>query len=218
MQRWENYQCLISGQNGSEELLNTLTHGLGFLFSIVALPILLLNGNLNGDRNHVAGVAIFGLTMVMLYGASTLYHFAVCPIKKRTMKIVDHSFIYLLIAGSYTPFMLIPGMGLLGLVLLAVVWSMAIVGIVFKLFFTGRFNLASTLAYLVMGWVAVIAIRPMIDNVTINCLILLASGGLAYTFGTVFYLWRSLPYNHAIWHLFVLTGSVCHFAAVLLIP
>lgn len=217
MQRWKDYVCPVSGQTGAEELLNTLTHGAGLLFSLVALPILVISAYSQGGIAHIVSMTIFGLTMTLLYGASTLYHFAICPVRKRTMKIIDHSFIYLLIAGTYTPFMLIALNNAWGLTMLAIVWMLAGIGVIFKLFFTGRFNLASTLAYLAMGWVAALAVGPLAQTLSSSCLALMAIGGLAYTFGTVFYLWRSLPYNHAIWHLFVLTGSICHFAAVLLI-
>jgi len=216
MQRWKNYLCPVSGQTGAEEFANTLTHALGFLFSLIALPILIFDASHNG-LVHIVSNTIFGLSMALLYGASTSYHFAICPFKKRTMKIIDHSFIYLLIAGTYTPFMLVVLKNSFGFALLAIVWIMAAIGIVFKLFFTGRFRVASTLAYLAMGWVAVIAFPYLVERVSAMCLSLMAVGGISYTLGTIFYLWRSLPFNHAVWHLFVLTGSVCHFAAILLI-
>ena len=151
---------------------------------------------------------------MLLYGASTLYHALPAPRWKRCLRVFDHAAIFLLIAGTYTPFMLVSLRGPWGWSLFGVVWALAVAGIVLKVFFTGRFRLLSTLIYLFMGWLVLIAIKPLVEALPHGSLVLLFAGGAAYSAGTVFYVWKRLPYHHAVWHLFVLAGSICHFFAV----
>lgn len=199
-----------------EEIANSITHGIGAALSIAGLVILVVLAALHGDVWHIVSCAIYGTSMIMLYTASTLYHSFQNPNVKRIMRILDHSSIYLLIAGTYTPFTLISLRGPWGWSLFGVIWGLAVTGIIFKLYFTGRFNKVSTVIYVLMGWIAVIAIKPMIDIIPFNGLALLFGGGLSYTLGVIFYVWKKLPYHHAVWHLFVLGGTILHFFAILL--
>ncbi|MBL7993893.1 hemolysin III family protein [bacterium] len=198
-----------------EEIANSITHGIGAALSIAGLVILVVMAALHGDAWHIVSCAIYGASMIMLYTASTLYHSFQNPNIKHAMRILDHSSIYLLIAGTYTPFTLISLRGPWGWSLFGVVWGLALTGIIFKLYFTGRFNKASTIIYVLMGWIAVIAIKPMIDIIPFGGLALLFGGGLSYTLGVIFYVWKKLPYHHAVWHLFVLGGTILHFFAIL---
>ena len=198
-----------------EELANVLTHGAGAVASLVGAAVLVTIAALGGDAWKVVGSAVFGTTLVLLYTASTLYHAARSPVAKARLKVLDHCAIYLLIAGSYTPFTLIGLRGGWGWSLFGVIWGLAVAGTVFKLFFTGRFPRLSTTIYLAMGWLAVVAAGPMVRRLPAATLAWMVAGGLIYTAGTVFYHNRRIPYAHAIWHLFVIGGSACHFAAVL---
>lgn len=198
-----------------EEIANGITHGIGILLGVAGLVILVAFAALYGDAWHITACSIFGATLIMMYSASTLYHSIQNPRIKRALRVFDHVSIYFLIAGTYTPFALVNLREDWGWVLFGVIWGLAIIGSVFKLFFTGRFDLVSTAAYVLMGWAALFAIRPMIDNVEFGGMALIVAGGLAYTLGVVFYVWERLPYNHAIWHLFVLAGSIFHYFAVL---
>ena len=168
----------------------------------------------NGNAWQISSLAVFGASLTILYGASTLYHMVKPGKIKQYLRIFDHAAIYVLIAGSYTPFALITLREHGGIPLFFVLWGITIVGIIFKVFFVGRFNVLSTILYLAMGWMAVFVYEPMLHTLPFNGLVLLVAGGLSYTLGTVFYLWDRLPFNHAIWHLFVLGGSICHFMAV----
>jgi hemolysin III len=197
-----------------EEIANTLTHGVGLLLSIAGLSILVTFAALRGDAWMVVGCAVFGTSMILLYTASTLYHFLRNPGRKRVLRVLDHAAIFLLIAGTYTPFTLASLRGPWGWSLFGVIWGLAVTGISVKLFFTGRFRVVSTLIYLFMGWLVLIAIRPLMEVLPRMSLVFLIAGGLAYSSGVVFYMWKRLPYHHAVWHLFVLTGTVCHFFAV----
>ena len=198
-----------------EEIANSVTHGIGALLSIAALTLLVVFASLYGNAWHIVTYAIFGSTLVLLFLASTLYHGISRPAWKKLLKICDHAAIYLLIAGTYTPLMLISVGGSLGWTVFGIIWGLAMAGIVLKCFFTGRFRVLSTLLYLGMGWFCLFTIRPLLTNLPTESVIFLFAGGLAYTFGTVFYVWKKLPYGHAIWHLFVLGGSTLHFFAVL---
>jgi hemolysin III len=198
-----------------EEIFNSITHGAGVLLSIAALVLLIVFSSIYGNISHVISCTIFGVTLVLLYTASTLYHSFKKPKIKGILKIIDHSCIYALIAGTYTPFMLVAVRGVLGWSIFALVWLLTIAGIIFKVFFIHRFKIISTIAYLFMGWIIIFAIKPLFDSLQTGGIIWLIAGGLAYTLGTIFYAWKKLPYNHAIWHLFVLTGSACHFFAVI---
>jgi hemolysin III len=197
-----------------EELANAVTHGVGLVLSIAGFVVLLVFAALRGTAWHMVACSIYGVTLICLYTASTLYHSVLSPRLKRTLEVFDHSAIYLLIAGTYTPFLLINLRGSWGWPLFAVIWGLALVGILFKLRFTGRFNFFSTAAYIAMGWLGVIAARPMVAHVPANALIWLLAGGLAYNAGVIFYVYRRIPYSHAIWHVFVLAGSICHYFAV----
>jgi hemolysin III len=197
-----------------EEVMNAVTHGIGTLLAVAGLVLLTVLAYLHGDIWHIVSFSIYGTTLVLLYLASTLYHSFTNEKVKRVFKILDHSAIYLLIAGTYTPFTLVPLHGVLGWTVFGVVWGLAIIGIVFKVFFTGRFKLVSTICYLGMGWFIVFAIKPLLATVPALGMGWLFVGGLFYSLGSIFYLWKKIPYNHAIWHLFVLAGSVSHFIAV----
>lgn len=199
-----------------EETANALTHGLGTLLSLGGLVVLVVMAALRGDAWHIVSCSIYGTTLVLLFLSSTLYHSFRDPRIKHILRIIDHSSIYLLIAGTYTPFMLISIRGGWGWSLFGVVWGLAAAGIVFQAFFVSRFRLAQTMIYMAMGWLIVIAFKPLLLNVPKAGLIWLAAGGLSYSLGAVFYLWKKLPYSHSVWHLFVLAGSICHYFAILL--
>ena len=198
-----------------EELAHSVSHGIGIVLSIAALTVLVAFAARRGDAWHIVGVAVFGTTLVLLYVTSTLYHAIPLPRAKRVLRVLDHSAIYLLIAGTYTPFTLVNLRGPWGWSLFAVVWTAAIAGIVYKSVALGRFPGLSVAIYVTMGWCVVVAIRPLLHSVAPAGIELLVAGGLAYTLGLVFYGWRRLPYHHLVWHLFVLLGSVLHFFAVL---
>ncbi len=198
-----------------EEIANSLTHGLGLVASLVGLPVLVIAAAGRGDALQVIGASIFAASLVALYAASTTYHAWPPSRAKQILRVVDHVAIYLLIAGTYTPFTLGVLRGTWGWTLFGVVWSLAALGIVFKTVLGFRYPRASTLFYVAMGWLAVVAIRPMADQVPAMGLAWIAAGGLLYTAGVAFYAWERLRYGHAVWHLFVLGGSTCHFFAVL---
>jgi hemolysin III len=197
-----------------EELANALTHGLGATAALAGGAVLITLAARYGDGWQLAGAIVFGISLLLLYLASTLYHWARHPVVKARLKVFDHCAIYLLIAGTYTPFTLIGLRGPWGWGLFAAIWTLALAGVVFKLFYTGRFKLLSTAIYIAMGWLVIVAIKPLLglDGWTLGWLF---AGGMFYTLGTVFYHRPSLPYSHAIWHLFVVGGSVCHYVAVM---
>ena len=197
-----------------EELANSLTHGFGVLVSGAGLVLLVLRSAQHGDVWHVVSTAIFGTTLVLLYTASTLYHSLRGARLKELLQKFDHAAIFLLIAGSYTPFVLVTLRGPWGWSLFGVVWGLAVAGVTLKFWLAGRFRLASTIIYLAMGWLVMVAIKPLVAALPAGGLQLLIAGGLCYTGGAAFYLWKRLPYHHAIWHVFVLAGSACHWAAV----
>jgi hemolysin III len=200
-----------------EELANSLTHGAGLLLSIVSFPVLIFAMVPKRDPLMVIAVSVFAASLVALYGASTVYHALPQSETKLFFRKVDHVAIYLLIAGTYTPFLLGVLRGPLGWSLFAVVWSLAAIGVVFKTSKLGfRYPRVSTLIYLGMGWLAILAVKPFIAAMPINGIVWLFAGGLCYTGGVAFYVWDKLKYGHAVWHLFVLGGSTCHFVAVLL--
>lgn len=198
-----------------QEIANSITHGLATALSVAGLTLLVVLASLRGQGRDIAIVAVYGTTLVLLYLASTLYHAIQHPGAKRVLKILDHAAIYLLIAGTYTPFTLISLRGPWGWSLFGTVWVLALCGVVFKLFFTGRFKALSTTLYVLMGWIIVVALRPLAEALPRPGLALLFLGGAAYTTGVAFYVWKRLPYSHAIWHCFVMAGSLCHFFAVL---
>jgi hemolysin III len=197
-----------------EEKLNILSHGLGFLLAIPATVMLILKASLHGDVWQIVSVSIYGLSMMTLYLASTLYHSAKNPDRRHRLNVFDHASIYLLIAGTYTPFVLVTLRGPWGWSLFGVVWAAAIGGIIFKIFYTGRFDLVSTIAYVVMGSIVVVAIKPLMANLSLPGLYWLLAGGVSYIVGAVLYMLRKMPFHHAVFHLFVLLGSFCHFWAI----
>lgn len=205
-----------------EEIANTITHGIGVVFSIVGLTLLVTFASFEADPWRIVTVSIFGTTMLMMYLASTLYHALPDPTVKRVMRTVDHCTIYLLIAGTYTPFLLVMMRGVWGWSLFVLLWSIALTGCILKIrsmmVNSGdqqRWkNWVSTALYVAMGWTIIIALKPTLEMVPATAMALVAVGGLLYTGGVVFYLWERLPYNHAIWHCFVLGGNVAHFIAI----
>ncbi|MAY26285.1 MAG: hemolysin III [Polycyclovorans sp.] len=198
-----------------EEIAHGLTHGVGIVLAIAGLCVLVTFSALYGTAVHVVASSIFGASMIVLYTASTLYHSLPMPETKRIMRVVDHASIYLLIAGTYTPFTLVTLEGAWGWSLFGVVWGLAIAGIIFKLFFTGRFDRLSVAIYVAMGWCGLVAIKPMMAALPTLGLWLLVAGGLAYTGGVIFYLLERMRYHHAIWHLFVMAGTTLHYFVVL---
>jgi len=199
-----------------EEIASSITHGIGIGLGIAALSVLVVFAALRGDAWRVVSFAVYGATLVLLYSASTFYHAFQKPKIKRIFRIFEHSAIYILIAGTYTPFTLVSFRGGWGWSIFGVIWGLALFGIVFKAFFVERFEVISTIVYVLMGWLVLIAIRPVVLALPVGGIVWLVIGGASYTLGVVFFAWDRLPFNHAIWHLFVLGGSICHFFAILL--
>lgn len=203
-----------TGYSAREELANTLTHGAGALLSLIAGVGLIALSAGTGDPWRIVGAAVFSLALVLLYTASAVYHGAPGGPAKFRLEILDHCAIFLLIAGTYTPFTLVSLRGPWGWSLFGVVWGLALAGVILKLIFATRFKLLSTMIYIGMGWLVVVAAGPLMQALPPSTLALLVAGGVAYTAGTIFYHNQRLPFAHAIWHLFVIAGSVCHFLAV----
>ena len=197
-----------------EERLNIITHGIGFVLSIVALVLLIVYASRYGTVWHITSFAIFGASLIVLYAASTFYHYARNPDLRIKLNILDHAAIYVLIAGTYTPFTLVVLKGWVGWTIFGISWGLALVGIIFKVFYFGRYDRISTIAYVLMGWVVIFAIKPLMDELPTKGLLWLFAGGLAYTFGAFLYSRRNMRFNHALFHVFVLIGSFCHFMAV----
>ncbi len=197
-----------------EEKTNIISHAIGLVLSIVALVLMVIKAIPDNDAWHYVSVAIFGLSLIALYASSTIYHSASDPRIRARLRIVDHATIYVLIAGTYTPYTLIVLDGWIGWTIFALSWGMAVTGVILKIFHTGKYNMLSTLMYVFMGWMIILAIKPMIGNLPLNGLVWLFAGGLAYTTGAVLYSIKKIPFNHAIFHLFVLLGSFCHFISV----
>lgn len=198
----------------TDETANIISHGVGTLLALVGLVLLGVYSVLNGSAYHIVSCTLFGSTLVILYSTSTLYHFVSRPDLKRLFQRLDHAAIYLLIAGSYTPFTLVSLNGGWGWTLFGIVWGLALVGLITELIPKFKIGRLSLLVYLAMGWLIVIAIKPLLDQLAPGGLLLLAAGGVFYSSGVIFYCWKSLRFNHAIWHVFVLIGSLCHFFAV----
>ncbi len=198
-----------------EEIANSITHGVGIVLSIAGLAVMTAFASLFGSVWHIVSVSIYGATQILLYTASTLYHSIPFPRAKAVLRVLDHSAIFLLIAGTYTPFTLVNLRGPWGWALFALVWGLAIVGIALQSILIHQKAIVTALPYIGMGWVAIIGIKPLLETVALGGLLLLFAGGLAYTVGTVFYVWRRMPYHHAVWHGFVLLGSALHFFAIL---
>jgi len=199
-----------------EEIANGITHSIGAGLSVAGLTLLVVLAVLYGDGWRIVSFSIYGSTLIIMYLASTLYHSFQHPRVKQVFRIIDHASIYLLIAGTYTPFLLVGIRGAWGLTLLVVIWGLALLGIGFKALFVHRFQKLSTLVYVLMGWLCVIAWKEALGAIPTGGLILVAAGGVIYTAGVIFYVWKKLPYSHAIWHVFVLGGSICHYFAILL--
>lgn len=198
-----------------EELSNSITHGIGVLLSIAALVILIVFAALYGNVWHVISFTLFGVTMLLLYTSSTLLHSLPPGRAKDFFEIMDHSSIYFFIAGSYTPYLLVTIQGKAGWTLFGIVWGLAIGGTIFKTFFVKKYLFTSTLLYVVMGWLIVFVWNDLSANLPSISLLLLIIGGLLYTFGAVFYIWKLFKHHHAVWHVFVLGGTVCHFFSIL---
>lgn len=199
-----------------EEVAHSVTHGIGLLAAVAGLFVLLVLASATGDPWRITACAIYATTLVLLYAASTLYHALSATRARRVLRVLDHSAIFLLIAGTYTPFALVSLRGPWGWTLLVIVWSLAVLGVTAKALFGARWPIISTALYIGMGWVVVVAVRPLVQHVPPAGIAWLLAGGLAYTGGVVFYAWTRLRYSHAIWHVFVLAGSVCHYIAVVL--
>jgi len=197
-----------------EEKTNIISHAIGLILSVIALLLMLVRASQYGNVWHIVSVSIFGVSLITLYAASTFYHSAKDPRRRARLRVIDHATIYTLIAGTYTPFTLVVLHGSVGWMVFGASWAMAITGITLKLFFTGRFNILSTLMYVFMGWIIVFAITPLIESLSTQGLFWLFAGGVAYTTGAILYSIKKIKFNHAIFHMFVLLGSACHFVSV----
>lgn len=194
-----------------EEKLNIWSHGLGFLLAIPATILVIIKASLQGDPWQIVSVCVYGISLMTLYLASTVYHASKDEKRRRRLNIFDHASIYLLIAGTYTPFVLVTLRGPWGWSLFGVVWGAAIAGIIFKLYFTGRFEKVSTIAYVLMGLVVLVAIKPLVERLSLPGVYWLIAGGVAYIAGAVFYMQRKMKFQHALFHILVLVGSFCHY-------
>lgn len=202
-------------QTKAEEIGNATTHALGVLLSLVAITLFIVFATNQDDALKLISSLVFGSTLLLMYASSTLYHSFKDPKLKHLFRIVDHASIYLLIAGSYTPFMLVTLKGGWGWTMFIFVWSLALAGVVFKIFFVQKFELLSTAIYLLMGWMSLIVVKPIYQLLPLGGLECVVAGGLCYTIGVIFYVWERLKFSHLLWHLFVLAGSIFHFFAVL---
>jgi hemolysin III len=198
-----------------EEIAHTITHGIGIVLSIAGLVVLVAFASLYGDAWHITSSSIYGATLILLYTASTLYHGIPQPRAKQVLRRIDHAAIFLLIAGTYTPYTLVNLRGEWGWTLFGVVWGFALFGVLLETLVKRRIKWLSISLYLGLGWLVVIAIKPLLNNVANGGLILLLAGGLCYSLGVIFYLWKRLAYHHAVWHLFVMAGSLLHFFSIL---
>lgn len=198
------------------EIANSITHGIGIIFGIAALPVLSALAANNDNTVAIVGAAVFGFCFLLVFSFSTLYHAFQHPRAKNVLHIFDHISIYFLIAGTYTPFLLNYMMNTTGITLLSVLWGLTLIGIFFKLFFIGRFNFLSTLVYVGMGWILLFSGRQFFDAIPFPVLTMIIIGGVLYSIGVIFYLWQKFYYHHVIWHLFVLSAAICHYVAVLL--
>jgi hemolysin III len=199
-----------------EELVNSLIHGFGIIFGIISIPILIAFAIKSNNIPGVIGAAIYGFCFLQLFTFSTLYHGFQQAQVKRALEILDHIGIYFLIAGTYTPFLLIYMDNAFGITLLTILWGLTAIGIVFKIFFTGRWNILSTIIYIAMGCIMIVGGRTFFINIPQDVMTMILIGGGLYLLGVIFYLWEKYPYNHAVWHFFVLVAAVCHYVAILL--
>jgi hemolysin III len=205
----------MKSQSVPEEIASSVSHGVGAALSVAALALLVVFAATRGDAWRVVGLSIFGSTLFILYLASTLYHAVRGARAKRLLRVLDHAAIFLLIAGTYTPVLLAYMRGPWGWTLFGLIWGMAIIGVLCKVLLMDRVNWAHLLLYIAMGWLVLIALKPTLRSVPPQLVLWLLLGGLCYTLGVIFYVWKRLPYQHAIWHLFVLAGSICHFFGLL---
>jgi hemolysin III len=201
-------------QSLGEEIANSVTHGIGFLLSLAALPILVIVAATTGDAWRLTAASVYGATLVLLYAASTMYHALPSQRAKAVFQRIDHAAIYLLIAGTYTPFVLVPLRGAWGWSLFGIVWGLAVLGVVLKSVFGIRLAVLSTAVYVGMGWLGLIAAGPLTMHLPVAGLTWLVGGGVLYTLGVVFFAWERLRFSHTLWHVFVLAGSISHFCAV----
>ena len=199
-----------------EELANTLTHGLGLTMALLGAPVLIVIAVLRGTPLHIFSVSVYGVSLIALYACSTCYHAMQQPAWKQIFKVADHSAIYLLIAGTYTPFTLINMHGMWGWTLFTVVWALALVGVAWKVAFCDRWSVVSTITYLAMGWIVVLAIKPLFQMMPVTGIIWIFAGGAFYTVGVLFFVMERIRYSHAVWHVFVICGSLCHYLAIAL--
>ncbi len=197
-----------------EEKINVISHAIGLILSIIAFVLLVIRAVGYGDVMHIVSFSIFGLSMIAQYAASTFYHNAKDPVVRNRLRIFDHATIYILIAGTYTPFTLVTLQGVTGWVIFGISWGIAIAGVVLKIFYTGKYNTLSTIMYVLMGWIIIFAIKPLINNLSPDGMFWLALGGGFYTVGAILYSIKKIKFNHAIFHIFVLLGSICHFISV----
>lgn len=207
--------CPISGESLPEEIANAITHGLGVILSLVGLVAIIIAACHSGSAWHVVSCSIYGTCLLLLYTVSTLYHSFPHSKTKRVFKVLDHAFIYLLIAGSYTPYTFGPLRGAWGWSLFGVVWGVALVGMPLKAFIGNKCSMLSIVPYIVLGWLAVLAANPLCHNMGKGGFVWLIAGGVAYSVGALLYLVERMPFNHAIWHLFVLAGSICHYVSII---
>lgn len=216
----ENRRCPMEYSKG-EEIANAITHGIGAIFSIVALTLMIVFATLFGNGWQVVSVSIYGTTLVILYTMSTLYHSFIHTRAKKVFQIFDHASIYLLIAGTYTPFTLVVLRqdGWTGWTIFGIIWGLALIGIILSTLFIGKFRVLKTFMYIGMGWIIALALPDIVQIMgssgDIAGVYWLAAGGIAYTLGTIFYLYKKVKYFHSIWHLFVLLGTVCHFISIM---
>ena len=206
----------VSAYPWREERINVASHAFGLVCSVAALLPLINRAVSHGSAWYTVSFTVFGASLVILFAASTVYHSARDPRVRSRLRVLDHAAIYILIAGTYTPFTLITLQGSIGWILFCVAWALALAGITLKLFFTGRFRKTSTLMYVLMGWIIVFAIEPLIAGLPQAGLLWLVAGGIAYTLGAVIYSFKKIPFGHAVFHAFVLMGSGCHFVAIYL--
>jgi hemolysin III len=197
-----------------EEKINIVSHAFGLILSIAALVILVLCANLHGNVWHIVSFSVYGASLIILYTASTFFHSSKNEKLRYSLNIVDHSSIYVLIAGTYTPFALVTLNGTIGWIIFGVIWGLALVGVILKFFFIGKYYLISTIMYVLMGWIIILAVKPLIDNLALAGIIWLFVGGASYTIGAFFFTFNKIKFNHAIFHIFVLIGSFCHFMSI----
>ena len=204
----------ITYYDPKEEKLNVISHALGLVLSIIALVLLVVYSSTYGSAKHIVSFSIYGASLIVLYSASTFYHYSKNPKLRKRLNIFDHAAIYILIAGTYTPFTLVILKGWIGWTIFGVSWGLALTGVILKLFYTGKYDKISTFAYVLMGWLIIFAIKPLVNNLPFEGLMWLLSGGILYTIGAVLFSLKNLKYNHIIFHVFVLLGSFSHFIAV----